>query len=66
MLICIVIIKKHWTSCEDVQTGREQYVNHLNDSTRLKMLNCEYGGMNDVLANIYAFTGNKKYLASVI
>jgi DUF1680 family protein len=26
------------------------------------MLNCEYGGMNDVLANIYSFTGDKKYL----
>lgn len=37
-------------------------VNHLHDSTRLKMLNCEYGGMNDVLANIYSFTGNRKYL----
>jgi DUF1680 family protein len=37
-------------------------INHLSDSLRLKMLNCEYGGMNDVLANIYAFTGNKKYL----
>lgn len=37
-------------------------VSHLDDSTRLKMLNCEYGGMNDVLANIYSFTGNKKYL----
>jgi len=37
-------------------------INHLPDSLRLKMLNCEYGGMNDVLANIYAFTGNKKYL----
>ena len=37
-------------------------VNHLPDSTRLKMLNCEYGGMNDVLANLYSFTGNKKYL----
>ena len=37
-------------------------INHLSDSTRLKMLNCEYGGMNDVLANIYALTGNKKYL----
>jgi len=37
-------------------------VNHLDDSTRLKMLNCEYGGMNDVLANIYSLTGNKKYL----
>lgn len=37
-------------------------VNHLDDSTRLKMLNCEYGGMNEVLANVYALTGNKKYL----
>ena len=34
----------------------------LTDSVRLKMLNCEYGGMNEVLANIYAATGNKKYL----
>jgi len=37
-------------------------VNHLPDSLRLKMLNCEYGGMNEVLAHIYAITGNKKYL----
>ena len=34
----------------------------LSDSVRLKMLNCEYGGMNEVLANIYAVTGNDKYL----
>jgi len=27
-----------------------------------QMLKCEFGGMNDVLANIYSFTGNKKYL----
>ncbi|HET9826000.1 MAG TPA: beta-L-arabinofuranosidase domain-containing protein [Chitinophagaceae bacterium] len=37
-------------------------VNHLPDSLRLKMLNCEYGGMNNVLADIYAITGYKKYL----
>jgi len=37
-------------------------VNHLTEEQRLKMLNCEYGGMNDVLANIYAITGEKKYL----
>lgn len=37
-------------------------VNHLPDSLRLKMLRCEWGGMNDVLATIYAITGNKKYL----
>lgn len=39
-----------------------QTIAHLPDSTRLRMLDCEYGGMNDVLANIYSFTGNKKYL----
>jgi DUF1680 family protein len=27
-----------------------------------KMLRCEYGGMNDVLANLYSITGEKKYL----
>lgn len=37
-------------------------VNHLPDSLRLKMLNCEYGGMNEVLANIYSVTNKKKYL----
>jgi DUF1680 family protein len=37
-------------------------IHHLPDSLRLKMLNCEYGGMNEVLANIYSITGNKKYL----
>jgi len=35
---------------------------NLTDDQRLKMLNCEYGGMNDVLANLYAITGKKKYL----
>ena len=37
-------------------------VNGLTEEQRLKMLNCEHGGMNEVLANIYAITGNKKYL----
>ena len=37
-------------------------INHLPDSTLQQMLKCEYGGMNDVLAQIYALTGNKKYL----
>jgi DUF1680 family protein len=27
-----------------------------------KMLRCEWGGMNDILANLYAVTGEKKYL----
>ncbi len=34
----------------------------LNAEQLQKMLTCEYGGMNDVLANLYSITGNKKYL----
>lgn len=37
-------------------------VNGLTEEQRLKMLNCEYGGMNEALVNIYSITGNKKYL----
>jgi DUF1680 family protein len=35
---------------------------NLNDEQLQKMLLCEYGGMNEVLTNTYAFTGDKKYL----
>ena len=38
-------------------------VNPLSEEQRLQMLNCEYGGMNEVLANLYAITGQEKYLA---
>jgi DUF1680 family protein len=38
-------------------------VNGLTEEQRLKMLNCEHGGMNEALANIYAITGDEKYLA---
>jgi DUF1680 family protein len=34
----------------------------LSDEQVQKMLLCEYGGMNEVLVNTYAFTGDKKYL----
>ncbi len=37
-------------------------INHLTAEQLNKMLNCEFGGMNDVLANLYSITGNKKYL----
>ncbi len=37
-------------------------MNKLTEEQRFKMLNCEYGGMQDVLANIYSITGHKKYL----
>ncbi|HPW63484.1 MAG TPA: glycoside hydrolase family 127 protein [Cyclobacteriaceae bacterium] len=34
----------------------------LNDEQLQKMLACEFGGMNEALINVYAITGNKKYL----
>lgn len=37
-------------------------LSNLTDEQIQKMLLCEYGGMNEVLVNTYAFTGNKKYL----
>ena len=37
-------------------------IKNLTPEQLQKMLTCEYGGMNDVLANIYSITGNKKYL----
>lgn len=36
---------------------------NLNEAQFQKMLDCEQGGMNEALANVYALTGNKKYLA---
>ncbi len=35
---------------------------NLSDEQLQKMLACEFGGMNDVLTNIYSITGKKKYL----
>jgi len=50
----------------DVETGMASWTAHtirnLPDSSLQHMLYCEYGGMNDVLANTYALTGDKKYL----
>ena len=34
----------------------------LSEAEMQRMLNNEYGGMNEVMADIYAITGNKKYL----
>ncbi len=41
--------------CEKITSG-------LTDQQMQQMLGVEYGGMNDVLADIYVITGNKKYL----
>ena len=49
-----------------VETGIANWTAHLirnlPDSSLQRMLFCEYGGMNDVLVNTYALTGEKKYL----
>lgn len=49
-----------------VETGiadwAERILKGLNDEQVQKMLLCEYGGMNEVLVNTYAFTAKKKYL----
>ena len=37
-------------------------VKDLNDEQIQRMLNCEYGGINDVLAELYGITGEQKYL----
>lgn len=40
----------------------DSLLKNLTEDQRLKMLNCEYGGMQDVLSNLCSITGNKKYL----
>ena len=37
---------------------------HLSDDQMQQMLNQEHGGMNEVMADIYAITGDRKYLAT--
>jgi len=39
-----------------------QTISGLTTEQRLNMLNCEYGGMNEAMANLYAITGDKRYL----
>lgn len=40
----------------------EKTLQSLSREQILKMLNCEYGGMNDVLVNLYSITGEKRWL----
>lgn len=35
---------------------------HLSDEQMQVMMRCEHGGMNEVLADVYALTGERKYL----
>ena len=41
----------------------ESIMSKLNDEQTQKMLNTEFGGMNEVLADLYADTGDKRWLA---
>lgn len=40
----------------------EQFASGLTEAQMQRMLDTEYGGMNEVLADIYAITGDEKYL----
>jgi uncharacterized protein len=40
----------------------ELIMKKLTEEQRIRMLNCEYGGMQDVLVNIYSISGNRRYL----
>ena len=41
-------------------------MSRLSDEQMQAMLNCEHGGMNEVIANLYGATGNEKYLKLAI
>lgn len=42
----------------------EAITSQLNDEQLQLMLACEFGGMNEALLNVYALTGDKKYLVA--
>ncbi|MDN3584292.1 glycoside hydrolase family 127 protein [Mucilaginibacter flavus] len=48
--------------CEGMANWTGETIKNLDDEKLQKMLLCEYGGMAETLVNLYAFTGNKKYL----
>lgn len=51
-----VVVKMSDWVCDNFTPTR------LNDELFQKMLNAEFGGMNDALAQVYQITGDKKYL----
>ncbi len=54
--------KKALKICIGMADWTGETLKNLNDEQIQKMLICEYGGMAEVLANLYAITGEKKYL----
>ncbi len=49
------LLARYGNWCEKVTSG-------LTDGQMQRMLGTEYGGMNEVLADIYAITGDRKYI----
>ncbi len=54
--------KKALTILSRMADWTGEILKNLDASQLQAMLKCEYGGMNDLLANLYSVTGNKKYL----
>ena len=48
--------------CTELGNWTGKIIRNLNDDQLQKMLRCEYGGMPETLVNLYAITGDKKYL----
>lgn len=48
--------------CMGMADWTGETIKNLDDEKLQKMLLCEYGGMAEVLANLYAINGDKKYL----
>ncbi len=64
-------LRDAWRYCENKQALEvekrfadwiERIVEHLSDSQMQDMLKCEYGGICETLADLYADTGDNKYL----
>ena len=48
--------------CKGMANWTGETIKNLDDEKIQKMLLCEYGGMAEALTNLYAITGDKKYL----
>ncbi len=55
-------IEKALPMALDFSDWINEIIEHLDYETRQEMLRCEYGGMNEVMADFYGLTGDEKYL----
>ena len=54
--------KKALSASVELADWTQDIISKLNEELLQKMLFCEYGGMAETLVNLYAITGEKKYL----